>query len=355
MQRLDLENAAEVTPRRAPPSAALAAFSIVGLNQSPSRPSLVSGAPSIRLVSAPAVGQNVHRSGWPFALACLSPLTSPDGVLFDDFIERTFAYGNSPAPHTCPWIGIFHHPHNMPGFCLERHRPQELFQSRWWQQSVPSLTLAFALTDYLADYLREFLPVPVAVARLPTGPAIATFSAESFLNNSCKRLIQIGWYLRNTRGIYQLPPLPRYNKIRLMPPDPWIRAYDARVFDYWQSNASRREYGGVEDIPRVSNDQYDFLLSCNVAFAEYFDVSASNLIIECLARNTPIITNRHPALMEYLGADYPLFFDRLTDVPELLGETTVLHAHEYLAARDKSFLGGDVFCQTIAHELNLLR
>ena len=306
----------------------------------------------VKLVSAPMVGRGEHRSGWPHALRSLVPIVSQNGVLLDDFVERSFAYGKPMAAHTRPWVGIFHHPPNMPSFYFAGHRPQELFRSQWWLHNSPSLRLAIALTDYLAEYLRETLSVPVAVVRHPTVIPNLRFSAEAFRKNPCKRLVQIGWYLRNTRCIHQLPELPGFVRTRLMTRGRTITYYDAQMAQYWRTSSSRREYEGVETIPRVSDTEYDLLLSRNVAFAEYFDASASNLVVECLARNTPIVTNRHPALVEYLGAEYPLFFDRLEDVPNLLSESTVLRAHECLAARDKSFLDGGVFCRQIASEIS---
>ena len=56
---------------------------------------------------------------------------------------------------------------------------------------------------------------------------------------------------------------------------------------------------------RVTAHRYDCLLPENVMAIELFDASANNVVVECIARNTPIIVNRHPAVVEYLTADYP--------------------------------------------------
>lgn len=72
------------------------------------------------------------------------------------------------------------------------------------------------------------------------------------------------------------------------------------------------------------------------------DASAVNTVIECIIRNTPLIVNRRPAIVEILGDDYPLYYgdsDGNTDddytmhrqVVELLSDTKKLEsAYKYL-------------------------
>ncbi len=156
-----------VVPRQPPPPDD-AALPVDGTLATRRRPKLESARGTIRLLNVPTVGTGEHRSGWPFALTALHPLVAPDGILLDDFVERTFSYRASPVTYAEPWVGIFHHPPNMPEFSLQRHRPQEMFTTKSWQQSLPTLRMAIALTEYLAEYIRAHLAVPVAVVRHPT-------------------------------------------------------------------------------------------------------------------------------------------------------------------------------------------
>jgi hypothetical protein len=89
-------------------------------------------------------------------------------------------------------------------------------------------------------------------------------------------------------------------------------------------------------------------LSNSVVFLNLIDVSAANTVIECIVRNTPIIVNRHPALEEYLGKDYPLFYDNLDQVFNLLQEERILEAHNYLKNKDKEFLRIENFLSKIS-------
>ncbi|MDD1443928.1 hypothetical protein MEO93_27020 [Dolichospermum sp. ST_sed3] len=94
----------------------------------------------------------------------------------------------------------------------------------------------------------------------------------------------------------------------------------------------------VQIIDKLANDDYDKLLTNSVVFLNLVDVSAANTIIECIVRETPILVNRHPALEEYLGKDYPLFYDDLNSVSDILNKDKIMETHLYLKNKDKDFL-----------------
>lgn len=114
--------------------------------------------------------------------------------------------------------------------------------------------------------------------------------------------------------------------------------------------SGRREHnpGDVLELDYIDNDGFDYLLGRAVVCMEVLDASANNVTIECLARNTPLIVNRHPAVVEYLGPDYPLYFDHVRDIAKMISnEGLILSAHEYLRKRDKSFLSASEFASGI--------
>jgi hypothetical protein len=63
----------------------------------------------------------------------------------------------------------------------------------------------------------------------------------------------------------------------------------------------------VDFIDYLSNTDYDQLITENVVYINLIDASAVNTIIECIIRHTPIIVNKHPAVVELLGEKYPLY------------------------------------------------
>jgi len=291
------------------------------------------------------VGQGQHRSGWPYALASLAPLVHPKGVLVDDFVERTFCYGDgAKEPYREPWVGVFHHPPGHFAFTLPNHRLPNLFAREVWRESGRHLLHAVALSHHLGDWLREALDVPVTVLRHPTETPGLTWSPARYLANPAKAALQIGFYLRNPWLIHQIPDTAGHRRVRVYPRFAWCRDYQRTLRAYWEGQGTRPwTTDAVEEWPRLSNAAYDTALSENVVVTELFGASANNLVVECLVRNTPIVVNRHPAVIEYLGPHYPLFFDELAEIPRLLQPSAVLAAHGYLSARPKAACTGPAF------------
>lgn len=293
------------------------------------------------------VGEGVHRSGWPYAMQALAPLMSPGApVLLDDFVERTFlfdAFRRQGIVHRSPWIGICHHPLKPPaGFGLGL---KDLARSPAWQASLPQLKLVVVLVKHLAPKLRRMWGVPCLVLRHPSGTPGLTWSPQAFQRNPRKQLIQVGAYLRNTQAIRQVAVPPWLHKVRLNQPAFWIPLFDARCRELF---ADRPERGTVSELAHLDPGAYDRLLSENLVFLELIDASANNTIVECIARNTPVVVNRLPGPEFYLGPDYPLFYDRIGEVEALLTPGRIAAAHAYLKQLPKAWLSGQVFADALA-------
>jgi hypothetical protein len=65
----------------------------------------------------------------------------------------------------------------------------------------------------------------------------------------------------------------------------------------------------VSVLTKLSNKDYDALLSSSVVFLDLFDSAAVNTVIECIVRNTPVIINKTAGVVEMLGHDYPAYYD----------------------------------------------
>ena len=82
---------------------------------------------------------------------------------------------------------------------------------------------------------------------------------------------------------------------------------------------------------------------------DLYDASANHAIVECIARNTPILVNPLESVVEYLGEDYPLYFNSLDEAAwKAENIDLVLSAHEYLVHYPKKFMfTGDYFRESI--------
>jgi hypothetical protein len=98
-------------------------------------------------------------------------------------------------------------------------------------------------------------------------------------------------------------------------------------------------------------EEYDKLLSENIVFIDLFDAAANNTVLECILRRTPIIINKLPGTRYYLGDDYPLFFDNIDEVPELLTIENLRKASTYL--ENIKLTNVEEFMSNIINILNL--
>ena len=141
---------------------------------------------------------------------------------------------------------------------------------------------------------------------------------------------------------WQIPQVaPLRSKLYVQPANPYAISRRDKLRDMWRGK--RAEYDDVTELGFLSNDKYDAMLRSSIVCAEFFDCSAANTVIESIARCAPILVNRHPAVEEYLGSNYPLFFDDVSECPDLLQHRNVENAHMYLRAMDKEFLHIDYF------------
>jgi hypothetical protein len=91
------------------------------------------------------------------------------------------------------------------------------------------------------------------------------------------------------------------------------------------------DLASAECLDRLDSHAYDEYLSRNVVFLDLYDSSANNALVECVVRHTPLVVTRNAATEEYLGKEYPLFFESLEEAESLI-ETPekILSAHRYL-------------------------
>lgn len=95
------------------------------------------------------------------------------------------------------------------------------------------------------------------------------------------------------------------------------------------------EQNAVQVIEKLDDADYDDLLTKNIVFLHLVDASAVNTLIECVARNTPILINRLPAVIEILGEDYPFYYEDFYSAAGKLTEKHIDQATKYLSKLDK--------------------
>jgi len=286
----------------------------------------------------------VHqRGGWQEAMDAVREISVPDGVRFEGFVEKKFAYGTDPGdrlggfePILEPWMGMFHNPPSIPPvFNWARVSPVDVLSSVEWRSSSRHLVAAFALSEYLADFLRHWLDVPVFVLRHPGVPPVVRFDTSTLLSEEPLRLVHVGWWLRDFAAFRAIRANPRsVRKYELAMDSNWVRRI--RSSQLHEAGLDEAE-GDITYIARLADEQYDQLLASSVVFMNLIDSSANNAVVECVRASTPLLINRTPGAQEYLGREYPLFYSTIAEAELILADRErVRAANHYLERLDST-------------------
>ena len=350
-----------------------------------------------------------HRSGWSYVVGALQLFHNPEGPIFDSFLDKTFGWNYDfytqigVLPFKDKWTGVFHH---TPNESYSINNMVEIFTKPNFIESLKECVGLYVLSEYLQQWLInklcevEYPDIPVEVLIHPTEFVDNKFTMEKFLNNKDKKVIQIGAWMRNSYAIYQISKPKYLNKCALkgrnmenyFPTEQYLEELKEAIYKIG-GGKEPEEYGGntrygrpcrphgpvcrpgecfcnkymiglyqmiieknrsVKVIERLDNDKYDEILSENVVFLQLVDASAVNTVIECIVRNTPIIINRLPALEEYLGKAYPLFYDTIEEAECMLNDIEQINCgYLYLFYQNKTkftidncvrdFISGNIF------------
>lgn len=283
-----------------------------------------------------------HRAGWGLAVDTLACLHGKGLVKLDTFVESNFLWQREQAQvYDRPWVGFVHNPPKMPDLaCYEGLTNQALFERPAWQQSLAHCQGLFCLSEYHKRHLEKQVPVRVEALVHPTAPPRRSFSFEAFQANPDKLLVQVGVWLRNPLALEKLRTT-RLRKVRLHAGIPGHQ----QVLRSLGSEANAPSV--VDVLPYQDDDAYDELLSRNLVFLDLFDASATNTVVECIVRETPLLLKRLPALEEYLGREYPLFYDDLEEAGRKSDDLTLIRAaHDYLHALPKERFAREQFLRS---------
>ena len=262
-----------------------------------------------------------HRGGWTHAFQTLRDLCTPDGVLCVSAIEELVCDDQVVDE---PWVGFVHQaPRNNYKWYPDLQR---LVTNEHFIKSLEKCCGLFTLSDVIKSFLLEKVgPRAVPVARLfypmTPFPKEKKFDWNRHDQSENKTVVFIGEYLRKYQSFFDLQVPKGYQKLLLKAPDVDFE----QLLDCNKQPLSLRVDSSVTiQSARVSDEAYDDLLSSSIVFLDLYDAVANTTTIECLGRNTPLLVNRLPGMMEYLGEEYPLFYNTLEEAAGLLEDRKTL-------------------------------
>lgn len=306
--------------------------------------------------------KGLHRSGWQYVVNELDKYHSSNSLICDLYLDRTFHWNLTEysklgiIPYRKNWIGFIHHTCNEE---YSSYNTVNLFKNKLFIQSLKYCKGIFVLSEYLKFQIEKILykmNLYIKVYSLihPTQFVENTFEMKKFNRNVEKKIIQVGAWLRNTNAINELKVNDFLIKSVLI---------GKKMESYYKNNSESDSDNGsisrdnkdrkteinnsVKILTFLDNEKYDELLSENIVFLNLIDASAVNTLIECVVRNTPIVINRLPAVIEILGSNYPLLYDNLDDINDILSIRNVESAHNYLKKLDKTNLKIETFINNL--------
>lgn len=280
-------------------------------------------------------GPQIHRSGFNqitqrFAREFLS---SPEGcILFLGYADVDII--NQKGYLDRPWVGIFH-TNRLPPTEKIWNSLMSLIQIKMHPNIVSVMQNCrgiFALSKSHRDEINETLKeiemehntifnIPIDVIYFPNADPSTKrlFDKNRFKKNP--RIVQIGQQYRRLTSIFRVRVPDSFHKIILEYPHPhYNMIMDQEISANPLSQTDRRS---VQTLPFLDHDAYDDLLSTSVIFLDLISASSNNTVTECMLNETPLVVNRVPSVEEYLGSEYPLFYDALNDVYNLLSDPSI--------------------------------
>lgn len=254
----------------------------------------------------------IHRGGWKTIISYFirNNVFRNEGTLLIDCMENYFMWNNK----TCrqPWVGIAHYS-ILPTY----HSLTTLVNLDTVKKSLPYCKGIIVLSKHNLHVLPN---VPTIALKHPITINSKSFSMSHFLT-CAPSVIQLGSQDRITTFI---------DELKTTYPKKWMPGKKGLV------STVPIEY--VEDY-----EEYDSILCSNIIVIPLVASSANNSILEIIAMNIPAFVSRLPSTEEYLGKDYPMFFQTKEEVEDILNHEKKMHAlykktHDYLKKMNKSDL-----------------
>lgn len=274
-----------------------------------------------------------HRHGWTYVIGGIQKhLDNSNGVEFDGFLDKSIHKGHK----FTDFVGFFHnvpyHPKTYDvSYCLD-----SLITSESWKRSEPYCRGIFVLCKYTAAFIRSILKnVPVEYFKHPVDLDVIQFNFDDFV---CKKNIFMfgNWMRRYT----PFRDLKTSLKKKAVIPGTWVQKQF--VSTYTSSDVSLSAW--------MPHKQYDAVLASSIVFLNLYDVAACNTILDCIASSTPLLLNKLPAAVEYLGQDYPFFYESFSEAEEKVENLDLIYqTHLYLRNMDKHDLELDFFIGSMAN------
>ena len=293
-----------------------------------------------------------NMGSWNTAIQALKNINNKTDTVFFDFIDRDFGWeyhnNTNMLIKNQKWMGVVHHPYILPEYIYGSSKIViDSTVNKYLHSCKYLITLSKALKAKLLynKYVKKN-KVNIINMKHPTNifDSILEFNYDKFIKDELKLFISLGGAFRKLNSIDKINiNNKQYKKL-------WMFGSNKTYYSNLQVECQIEKYnmsGNTHISKEVNYNTYNSILSQNIAFNDFIATSANNSILDCIARNTPIIIKKLPAVVEYLGAEYPLYFNELYEVNNLLDNSRIKDAYTYLKNMNKKDLSLFLFIRKI--------
>ena len=312
-----------------------------------------------------------HRGGWKtvinYGLDHLfikheNKVNDTNAVCLIDCCEKFFLWDNNQTDK--PWVGIIHTTHVTPNHLSDLLNIRKLFDCVKFKNSLSACVGLVVLSKYQLNWINTFIKYKlprIIVTFHPVNPLTKMFDIYKFCLKGTYDLLLLGQQLRIITDLLLVESPLINEKIWLS----GIRESDERdraiALEITGLNLNQNIFEEFKDkikMPYLPNyEDYDNIIQSSILIMPLFDAAANNSVLECIISNTPIFVTRCEGTEEYLGKDYPMFFDNINHLNSLLEKRkTVIRlykeTHKYLQKMDKTHLSYANFYSDIIKLIN---
>lgn len=317
----------------------------------------------LRVVEFKSRSYKFHRSGWkyvrqfvpPNSCAGQKPLVELYEMVEFDLMDRRMHLSKSKLAPV--WVGISHLTWRASVDSEYSDLDNSFFVDQLFMKRNVKVFRSCAAIIVFSEHTargwravraKHFLNFKVHVFKHPTEIPTKYFSLSNYENNQQKTLYQIGSQMRRIETIARID----------FPNKCWLPGRPEAQIRKLISNAEKEAFEGVSVSEHLSDREYDSVLTENIVLLDVIDASANNTVIECMLRTTPLLARKHPAIVEYLGNDYPFYFENIEEANRKVSNDDLLEqTHQYMqknVERWKKELSGEEFGRQLRNVLQPL-
>lgn len=278
--------------------------------------------------------EDIHRR--PFWADAVDEFVMTRGLdlIIDHDVESHFTctetFGFDRQVHESAWIG-FTAAVPEPTEALQpfaQYSLPTLWESPEFHRSLESCRALFTFTEHAATWMRAHTTVPVFVVPHPVATGAARFDLDPFLDAPETTIVQTGHWLTNLNAICDLPASSSLRKIRCVDTKhhPMATALARFMRNLSDGPVDPGALRATTDLGGLDDSAIDELLRTSVVLADLLDANADPILLRCIAMATPVLAPRIPGVIEQFGADYPLLYDSLAQVDELVSDRRAITA-----------------------------